>query len=281
MMGRRFARATAVLASAWMINCSGERPSGLPGDAEVLAKIAGRPVTRYDLEFAAKSTLGALGDVALARDARQKLLDGLVRSRAIAVLASQALTPLEVARIEKRASAFRERLLVRAYVEKQKTWKPPTEEEVREFYEKNAALFGAGTERIYELLSVAIKSPSEAAEASRSLGAVRDVEWKDQRSIAGQQPRYHFGELAGLKLPKSVGDVASRLSVKQASEPVVTDEAVYLVRLVDLRRRSATPYPKVRDSIFQRLKAQKYKRALQAIGGDLQKRIDIEYLSAN
>ena len=149
---RRLAACSLVLVPLAFACGKDEADASLPGDETVVAKVNDTPITLYDVDATARRTLGEQIAGTLDGKGKRKVLESLVQARAVAHLVERELDASELAALEKRVAAFREELLVQAYLERHITPTPVSGDMVRAYYDRHKDQFGGKRVLRYEML---------------------------------------------------------------------------------------------------------------------------------
>ena len=111
------------------------------------------PITRAQLELTIERTLGESAPLYANEEVERKILESLVSSRAMALLAERELDASEREQLDLKAQAYREELLVRNYLEKHANPEPVTNEQVADYYNRHQDEFGGGVEKSFEIIA--------------------------------------------------------------------------------------------------------------------------------
>jgi len=111
------------------------------------------PITRAQLELTIERTLGESAPLFANEEVERKILESLVSSRAMALLAERELDASEREQLDLKAQAYREELLVRHYLEAHANPEPVTAEQVADYYNRHQDEFGGGVEKSFEIIA--------------------------------------------------------------------------------------------------------------------------------
>lgn len=146
-----------VFAGLLLTGCEGDSRQALVSapvePSATLATVDDSIITRDQLELTIERTLGDSAPLFASAEVERKILESLVSSRAMALLAERELSPSERAQLDLKAQAYREELLVRHYLEAHATPEPITTEQVADYYNRHPDEFGGGVERSFETIS--------------------------------------------------------------------------------------------------------------------------------
>lgn len=131
-----------------------EQQPAVPEDSDtVLARVSGIPVTQHDFNLAARSVVREQDLKKLSKSVRQKILESIVATRAIAQAREAVMSEDELAELEKKVLTYREELLVRQYLAENTPARPVTPEMIQEYYISHPKLSGGETVRMYEMIT--------------------------------------------------------------------------------------------------------------------------------
>ncbi len=230
----------------------------LEGDDTVLATVDGEPVTRYDVDAAARTMLGDTQATLLDAAARRRVLESLVTSRAIARRQLERMDAHGRAELEKRVAAYREQLLVKAYLEGRTTPRPVTQAMVEAYYARHPEQFGARSVRTYEMLFA--PAPVAGSLAKRLSAALAEVASREDWEAAaaelsghGLATRYRRGRVDARLLEPALQRALGGLAVGEASAVVRVDGRPHLVRVLDEQQVPPRPLDEVSAEIRRML----------------------------
>ncbi len=254
----------------------------LEGDDIILARVNGEPITLYDLEQTIRSTLGASTAGRLDEAGRQKVLESLVASRAIARAQEAQMTAEELAAIDKRTRAYREQLLVKQYLVKQVSPQPVTSEMVREYYRAHPERFGARTIRAYEML--AGRRKLTAAERDSLIQALKAAaekndwqQWVKKLKEQSYPIEYRRGRVAEKILHPRLQQLMQPLKKGQVSQLTFIEGTVYTVRIVDERQIAPRPLNEVSAEIRKALVPVQLKKSVKLASQQVLQTADVVY----
>ena len=254
----------------------------LPGDSEVLVTVNGSPISRFDLDLSVETLMGQKGAEKLDETGRKKMLESLVMSRAIAQVQEKTTPREDLAAIDRRAAAYREKLLVRRYLAKHAPPEPVSREMIRDYYEKHPEEFGAQEQRIYEIISSRRPLKTEERDALlRELqkpGARKD--WKSWVADLGGQGyplQYRRGGTAERILHPKLQKVMQSLNKRESSPLIFIKERCYLVRVIEEKKRPARPLQEVSGQIRKILAPAQLKKAVEQASREVLQKAEVEY----
>jgi hypothetical protein len=264
--------------------CSKSKPGVPAKELVVVARVNGTPITEFEVEQAAKRSLGALAVESVQRAARDKLLESAIQSRAIALAADRELTADERFSLDKEAAIYREQLLVRHYIDRHHPAEPVTAQMVSEYYQAHPERFGGGTENQYELVG-ASRTPSPD-ERSKFVTKLRDpgsrTDWKAwAKDIAdrGLPAVYSTGLMGDSVLHPKLRELLSGLEPNKPSAVVFVDGRPYVARVTGKQAKTPRPLEEVRASIVRTLTPVQLSAAVETTAAEVMKTTKVEIIN--
>lgn len=254
-------------------------------EAEVLATVNGSPVTRSELEQALVRMVGEEAASTLEDQARKKVLESLVMSRAISQAREKELTADEKQHLEREVNAYREQLLTRQYIAAHGTPQPHSTEEVEQYYRDHPERFGAQIVKKYEM--VTCKRPLSPAEKDELLQILEQSEqnkqkdwrmWATDLAAQGYPVVYRQGsgdeKLLHIKLSK----LLSSLTMEQKPQLLFIREIPYLVRLEAVEKTPPQPFDQVAGRIRKILARQQVRKTVEEVSKEVLAGADVKYV---
>ena len=281
-------RIYAILLSVFLAAC-GEKPEGepqqklvLPGDNIVLARVNGSPITKYELEQAIRKTLGRRSANLLDDSGRQKVLESLVASRAIAQVQAADLLPEDQAALDKKVQAYREELLVMRYLAKHAPPQPVTKEMVREYYESHPERFGGKTIRTYEMIASKRTLKREERDALINVvskpGEKKDwKKWVKTLQKQGYPVAYRKGQVSEKLLQAQLRELMRPLKKGETSQLSFVKGIAYVVRIVDEKQIASRPLSEVSAQIRKSLVPVELKNAVKTASDQVLGKAEVVY----
>jgi len=271
--------ALAVVLSSGAFGCEDSKQA-LPGDDVVLARVEEQPVTRFDLERGVDKSLGKFAVESVERNARGQVLESLLQSKAMAILGERELTGAQRKLIEKEVSAFRENLLVKAYLAKESPFKDVTPQEVRKYYDDHPSRYGAKTDRRYELIfgKNAAAGPQRVQLMTRLTELAEQANWSTPaaESALDLPLGYAVGRLSEKSLHPKLKELLAGLKVGKASNIVFVQGRPYLARIVAEDQLPPRPFEEVKSDIESTLTTLKLRDAVRNVGKKALERVKVE-----
>lgn len=253
------------------------------GASEVVATVNGESITSAELELAIERTLGSNAGLFMTDELANKLLQSLVASKAIAQKSEALLSADELIMLDLKAKAFKEELLVKAYLEQNVTPQPVSAEMVKKYYLDNPSKFGGGSIKQFEYIQVQIQEKDDASHLLKAFNelsahanwvlAVEDIkavngEWVVRHKTASLNPKDLREPLKTLVTKTNVGKVA----------PVDINGLVYtLVKVVEEKPLALKPLAEVSGKIRETLAPLQLKQAVKEISDAALKEAAVVY----
>jgi hypothetical protein len=275
----------AAAALCLLIGCERKKTLGLPKDDVVLAKVGGKPITQYDIDVLARRTLGDFGGDTVRQSARGKLLEGMIQSRAIAMAAEKELSPLEKLALERELASYREQLLVRRYVDRHSPAAPVSSEMVEQYYRNHPERFGSRLRRRCEIVGASRDlTPDERNKLVKALReAERYQDWNDWSSTLvkkGLPVALTSTADDDQLLHAKLGELVRSLKPQAPSQVTLVSGRPYVARITGEERTPPRPLAEVRSEIERLLAPAQLSAALERVGKDARKTIEVELLPA-
>lgn len=258
----------------------------LPGDDEVLVRIDGDSISRYDLDQAMMRMLGPEQAFLVDAAAEDRILESLVMSRVIAGAAEDELGTEEKARLDRQIKDYREQLLVKLYLREHADPQPVTQEMVREYYERHPEQFGGRTIRHYEMLTTKRRVEGDVRqqviEALSGVSAQQDWQvYADKLKTRGLPVERRSGRVHEGLLDKQIQAALNGLSVNETSRPIFVNGMPYVLRIVKEETRSPRPLAEVGAEIRKSLLPIQLRKSIEQVADELMSRTEIEYATGD
>lgn len=242
------------------------------------------PITRAQLELTVERTLGESAPLFANDEVERKILDSLVASRAMALLAERELDAGERAQLDLKAQAYREELLVRHYLEQHATPEPVTSEQVADYYQRHPEEFGGGVEKSFEIIT----SDQELDETPRaeliallSGAEVQGNDWQKRVAAwraAGKPLEYRSNRIKPELLEQPLRSLVEPTQAGSIA-PLYVDGQMLLVRVTAEERLPARPLSEVSGEIREKLAPQALKQAVKSLSEEATRQVKVQYSS--
>lgn len=256
----------------------------LPGEETILAKVEGQAISRYDLDSTIQSMLGAQQADLLDKQARKKVLESLVLSRAMALKSEKDMSVEEKRELDKKVDRYREQLLAKAYLIAHAEPQPVTNKMVTEYYNKHLERFGQKTLYHYEILTGKMKAGGEGRkELLDSLQQAQSTtDWKalsERLKGEGKEINYRQAKGALDVLEPKLTAVLKGLDSQQTSDIIFQGANPVVVRLNQKQVLPARPLSQVSAVVRKSLVPIQLKKQIEKLSNELMKTAKVEYLN--
>ncbi|WJN59428.1 peptidyl-prolyl cis-trans isomerase [Pseudomonas sp. SO81] len=242
------------------------------------------PITRAQLELTIERTLGDSAPLFANEEVERKILDSLVSSRAMALLAERELDASEKQQLDLKAQAYREELLVRHYLQEHATPEPVSTEMVADYYNRHPEEFGGGVEKSFEIIA----STTELDERQRSelitLLSGAEVQKGDWQALvaswrtAGRPLEYRQNKLRPEMLGQPLRSLVEGTATGSLA-PLYTNGQLLLVRVTAEQKLPAKPLAEVSAAIREKLAPQALKKAVKELSAQAVEQVKVQYSS--
>jgi len=273
--------------------CEGEQqvntqPSAPPAQpaaetvaVDVAAEVNGETITRAELEQQAIDMFGEYQASAMDDAARQKLLESMVATLALAQKSAAELSADELARIDNKTRRYRENLLVSEYVRRNIDAQPVTESMIRAYYDKNRAQFGASRLPRYQLLTtrqpLSVDQRNAFFRTYGELKSAASLEAMDRRfRQSGFDTVYQTGVAEPGLLSSRLRQLIDSQPPGRISELHYIEDKPYLVLVEDVIETGPQPLSEVRGQIRRTLAMARLKQAVQQLSQQVKQEASIE-----
>jgi len=243
----------------------------------VVAKVNQSPVTQSELELAVSRLPQVAG---LNADVREKLLESLIKSRAMALMAESQLSLEEKHLLELRVRAFREELLVKDYIENHADAEPVSNAMVKEYYHAFPEKFGGAVRKRFEYVTVYRElEEHEVGKITAWLAEIKTRnDWNrlvESAKLNDLPVKYQQADMRPELLQEPLK--TSVANAKPGSAPVILERAQpYLVRVLEEAHTPPKPISEVSAEIRKRLAPVQLKKAIRQLSEQALQNVDVE-----
>jgi len=269
-----------------LTSCDGDRPANITKqENKVVAEVNGESVYMSEINELKKRMLRNVPASYINKELEDKLLDSLIRSKAMAQLMKKELDEETENSIENQVNAFREDLLVKAYVDKYGLLKTVTNEQVKQYYADNLNLFGGGNKKTVEYLEAKpVADREKRVELLKTLNSMKTIKhWKKSvHKLTKKGFKIDYKKLtANVKHLKSpLKEIVKKLS-KQTEPQLVSDTGIYLVRVLDTETIPALPFAEVSGDVRAMLQRHAYRESIENLSDKVMKQSQVKIISAS
>lgn len=230
---------------------------------KILARVGGLPITEEDLN----GMLVALGPRAEAyrtKEGMAALLDELINQKLFLLEAQKNLFEAEPA-FQLKLKKTKESLLAEYGIRKALGNVSVKEEEVRKFYDENLDKFNQG--ETVNAAHILVETEEEAASVKEKIekGEMTFEEAaKAYSSCPSKEAGGSLGEFGRGQMVKEFEDAAFSAEIGKVSDPVKTQFGFHLIRVNAKNEASPISYHEARETIYQKLTADKQQATYQS-----------------
>lgn len=242
------------------------------------------PITRAQLELTIERTLGESAPLYANEEVERKILESLVSSRAMALLAERELDASEREQLALKTQAYREELLVRNYLAAHADPQPVTNEQVADYYNRHQDEFGGGVEKSFEI--IASDQDLEGAQRTELITLLSgpQVQGKDWQKLvadwrkAGKPLEYRQSRLKLELLEQPLRSLVEPTAAGSIA-PLYVNGQLLLVRVTAEHQLPGKPLAEVSGAIREKLAPQALKQAVKSLSSEALKTVDVQYSS--
>lgn len=250
-------------------------------ESPVLAKIGNQTITEADLQEWVNAVPDRFRQQVLTPEGKKRTLDYIVNIQVMAAEAEKQSMD-KAPEIQKLLLLTRNDLLARVFLDKMtKDLPAPTEQEAKEYYEKNKSQYSV-PESVH-LHHILLKTEDEAKKAldrvTKKGEKFADV--ATQVSICPSKAK--GGNLDWLpkgSLVKEIEDVAFSMKKGEIKGPVQSKFGYHILLLEDTKPAQESSYDQVKDYIMEQLKFQKQQEQYEKLSESLRKKMGVEIMLA-
>jgi len=247
---------------------------------DAIAEVNGEVILKPELEQMAVNMFGEYQASIMDEASRQKLLESMVSTLALAQVSLNQLSEEQRSIIENKTKRYRENLLVSEYVRANATPEPVTESMIAEYYSKNLSQYGQENVRKYQLIT----SQQALAVDQRNAFLKLFAEIKSEPSLAamnrkfitsGFQTTYQSGLTgAGLQAQKLL-QVINTQTPGKLSEIHYIDGTPFIVMVDEIIQKKAKPLSQVRNSIRKTLAMSQLREAVKTLSESVRQQASV------
>jgi hypothetical protein len=259
---------------------SGGEPATLPGADHVLARVGDSTITEYDLTQSIARTFGEHAPD-LEDEARRKVLESLVTTRALARAREAELDAAGRAALEQDVASYREQRLMKQYLDAHAPPEPVSDAMIEAYYRQHPERFGGQKLRHYELIT---GRASSAVERDGLLSALAGAAQKSdlrafssELAAAGKPVSYASGLGNEAALHPRLRTLIEGLEVGKTSAVLFVEGASYVVRVTAIDEQPPRPLAEVREQIRDILTPIQLKKSIQVAGAQAVAAAGVEY----
>jgi peptidyl-prolyl cis-trans isomerase C len=250
---------------------------GKKEDGKVLATIDGEKITLEEFNKELDRIPANMKMLVLTQSGKQSFLDRYVVKRLLMEEAKKANIEKDKD-FQDRLSDIREQLLIESLLKKKvATNINPSEQELKDYYEKNKEKFKTGQE--VDTRQILVKTEKEAREIRGKLDKGEDFADLAKRYSIDPSAKATGGEIGfhakGTLVPEYEAVAFKMTKVGQISAPVKTQLGYHIIQLQGIKPPAYTPYEEVKEFIKQRIAQERQNEVLEKYVTDLKSKAKI------
>jgi len=251
-------------------------------NSPVLAIVENNKITQADLEYHINNKFSQASTILQDESAKQKILESLVASKAMAYLAKKTLPEKNQKLIEQNVAAFKEQAYVKEYLKDRVSPKTITSSMIRDYYDKHPEKFGGEQKKTVEWLSIPIKSNEE--QRTRFFNMKKTLKENDswsslEKQFQEQSITYRVLELLNTNsiLETELNSAINELGKGEISEIIFTDEHVSLLKIKNIKILPIKPLNEVSADIRKILAPVHLKESVKHVSQSAIEEVNINY----
>ena len=252
-----------------------------PDSDPVLARVGGSEVRQSQMTVLLQRLPGTAVDT-LEDESRRKMLESLVRMRALALAAERQLDDEEKLLLDARVQSFRDELLAQKYLQLNMTPEPVTRAMVMDYYDKHLDEFTVkGKVRFQTLVARKNSDQQTRQKILQVLAAAKSRDdWKDYADTLLEQGlavEYREAEMLPEQLPDTIKLQAGQLGEGEVSD-VIYGEQIEIIKVIARGEDRIRPMAAVSAEIREKLAPMQLKKALEVASEKVLEAISVKYI---
>jgi peptidyl-prolyl cis-trans isomerase C len=250
---------------------------GKKQDGKVVATVDGEKITLEEFNKELDRIPANMKMLVLTQSGKQSFLDRYVVKRLLLEEAKKENIEKDK-EFQERANDIKEQLLIESLLKKKVTTNiNPSEQELKDYYEKNKEKFKTGQE--VDTRQILVKTEKEAKEIKSKLDKGEDFADVAKRYSIDPSAKATGGSIGfhakGTLLPEYEAVAFNMTKVGQISSPVKSQLGYHIIQLQGVKPPSYTPFDEVKDFIKQRIVQEKQNEVLEKYVADLKSKAKI------
>jgi len=270
--------------STWTIAACNQEAKLPVGDAstksDILVTVNGDGISQAEVVLTTEKLFSKVNAQTFAKDIENKALESMVMMMALAQESESKANADELRVIDVKVKRYREELLTDIYLRKYADMLPPTESEIRDYYDRHPARFGKKEVRHFDIAR-AVTKPNETQLASvlAQLQDLRDrTDWLAAKNSSGLVEVLSSSSDVP-QLDAKILSVAKQMAKGETSAVVYIDGKPLLLRINDVSKVDARPFVQVKESIRKTLSANKVKQQVKVLSAKILNNADVKYFN--
>lgn len=273
----------AALLSCEKSQDAAEKGPSAPSVSPVRAWVNQTSVTQGQLDYALERITGG-AIVPLDNAVHKKVLDSVISSRAMAILAEQEMTATDKEHLELQVQAYREELLTKAYINQHATPEPVTSDMVEQYYFDHLDEFGGKEVKSFEYITSvgALDDDVRKALLQRLENLMRDPKTDLQKAVAslrqdGYVVKYKAAEMSTELVQEPIKGLLQQTKSSEFSPILDQADQIVLVRVKSSKTMDAKALSEVAADIRKKLAPLQLKKSIKDLVDRAKQQVEIKY----
>jgi len=256
--------------------------SDLPSDT--VAVVNGVTITDEEVQFSIEKNFDFTTQHSGGDALKESVLDSLIVAEVIKQRAKSKLSREILERIKHQTAAYENELYIKEYLSATVKPKPVTDEMVKTYYEQHPERFGGVEIKEFELLKST--KTDEVARDQFLSEAQKIKETHDWKALSKNWSetlglRYQLSNAKAGVLVKELDSVIGQLEVGEASDPILINGVIHMLRVIDIRTIAPKPIVQFKTQIRESLAPMQLREAIKDISDQLLQEADIQRINKN
>lgn len=244
-----------------------------------IASVDGEPVYAAELKVIEQRFLGKIPQNMLNDIIKEKMLDTLLRSKAMAMAIENDLSDEQQRILDAQVRVFRDDMLVRLYMEKYGDKADISSEQIKRFYHNNLQLFGGGSKKTIETVQLMnVESASQKSAVLAHLAALKDQQdWggaTERLREEGFQLKYNKQQVNPAVLQSPLKEGVVELTHYDDAR-LITNGGIFLLRVLEEQSIPGKPLSEVSAEIEQILLRKSYRESVEKLSDSVMQNVQI------
>jgi len=251
---------------------------------DTLAVVNGVAITGEEVQFSIEKNFDFTTQHSGGDALQESVLDSLIVAEVIKQRAKSKLSREVLERIKHQTAAYEHELYIKEYLSATVKPKPVTDEMVKTYYEQHPERFGGAEIKEFELLKST--KTDEVARDQFLSEAQKIKETHDWKALSKNWAetlglRYQLSNAKAGVLVKELDSVIGQLEVGEASDPILINGVIHMLRVIDIRTIAPKPIVQFKTQIRESLAPIQLREAIKDISDQLLQEADIQRINKN
>jgi len=241
----------------------------LKDDQIILARVNGEKITQYDLDQNISSMFSKENIDKIGSEECEKIVESLIRSKAISQAYENEMTPEQKAVLEKEVNAYREQLMVKKYLVQHTVPQPVTEKMIQSYYDNHPEEFSGKKIYTYEMIAsqekVSIRKRDKMLTIFKKAADKNDWQaWTKELQTKDIAVFYRKADVTDA-LHSKLKEIVSSLSIDGDAHLTFLQNKMYLLRVINIKHLAQKPLEEVEVQIRKMLVPVQIKKSIQKV----------------